>query len=207
MKNGGEPTIHPDYLSIIDFLTPLKETIKFELGSNLIPFTYKKFIRNEYLEKSLDVFSRFQIGCDDEHKNIDIVEKFVPYLISKEKEVAINAINGFYSISTKERLVKLHKDYGITLYFSDLSHDYEHLRPINKINALCKYREMEFLLNTNGDGFFCYQQEFEKPLFNLFSDSKTEILNVLRNKETDSPFKFCAYCSKYEPEIMQLWSV
>lgn len=200
--NGGEPTIHPDYLSIINFLTPLKEKIKLELGTNLIPFTYKKFIQKKYLERSLDVFSRFQIGCDDEHKNIDIVEKFVPILVNKNKEVAINAIKGFYSKRTQERLEKLKKDCSITLYFSNLSHDYGQLKPINKIGALCKYREMEFLLNSNGDGFFCYQQEFETPLFNLFSESETEIINVLQNKKIDSPFKFCAYCSKYEPDIM-----
>ncbi len=198
--NGGEPTIHPDYLAIVDLLKTLKENAKLEIGTNMIPFTFKKYKTDKYLEKTLEVFSRFQIGCDDEHNNIDIVEYFMPILIEQNKEVALNAINSFYSENTKERLEKLKEKYGITLYFSDLAHDYKHSKQLNNLDSLCKFRESEFLLNSNGDGYFCYQQEFENPLFNLFSDEDYKIKEIINNQTIDNPYKFCSYCSKYKPE-------
>ena len=198
--NGGEPTIHPNYLSIIEFLKTLTENVKLEIGTNMIPFTFKKYKTERYFEKTLDVFSRFQIGCDDEHNNIDIVEHFMPKLIEQNKKVALNAINGFYSDKTKYRLEKLKEKYGITLYFSDLAHDYKQNRLLNKLDFLCKFKESEFLLNSNGDGYFCYQQEFESPLFNLFKDLDYKIEDIINNKTIDKPYKFCEHCSKYKPE-------
>lgn len=198
--NGGEPTIHPNYLSIIEFLKTSTESVKLEIGTNMIPFTFKKYKTDRYFEKTLDVFSRFQIGCDDEHDNIDIVEYFMPTLIEHNKKVALNAINGFYTEKTKCRLENLKEKYGITLYFSDLAHDYKQNRPLNTMDSLCKFRESEFLLNSNGDGYFCYQQEFESPLFNLFKDKDDKIKDLMNNKTIDKPYKFCEHCSKYKPE-------
>ena len=197
--NGGEPLIHPDYLAIIDNLASYRNQVRLELGTNLIPFTYHKYIRQEYLEKTINTFSRFQIGCDDEHKNIDIVERFVPILVRNNREVAINSINGFYSEKTRSRLEKLKNEFGITLYYSELAHEYKAREKRNTELSLCRFRHCELLLNSNGDGFFCYQQEFESPLFNIFKDKSSKILRAITTDEIGYPFKFCTYCAKYKP--------
>jgi organic radical activating enzyme len=194
--NGGEPTIHPQFIDINKFLLKKFPEKRKEIGTNLRLFETMNVHTKERLESIYSTYQRIQIGCDDEHKNIDIVEKLVPEFVKRGIRVAINSVNGFYSKKTKLRLERLKKKYGVKLMFSPLAHDSEG-KSFFKKRGLCIDRRRDFLLDCDGKAYFCYQQEFEKPVFELKKVSWKKLNYFLFEYVPQEKYKFCDYCERF----------
>jgi hypothetical protein len=198
--NGGEPTIHPRFLEICAFL---KERFKgrnfLALGTNLIPLArpfgkYPKIYRT-----ILDTYERIEVGCDDEHRNIDILERLAPEIIQSGLWLDVNVMSQYCSDSTKHRILALRDRLNFNVTFSGVHHYYKDQPVVNNVSTPCRKRTQYFALHCNGDGFFCFHQEMEKPLFNLFTVTP-EKLNYYLNEYIPEPYHFCASCDRYSPE-------
>ena len=198
--NGGEPTIHPRFLEICDFL---KERFKgktfLALGTNLIPLV-RPFGRYPKIYRTiLDTYERIEVGCDDEHKNIDILERLVPEIIQSGLRLDVNVMSQYCSARTKRRILTLQDKFNFNISFSGLHHYYKDKPAVNDVSIPCRRRTQSFMLNCNGDGFFCFHQEMEQPLFNLFTATRDKF-NYYLNEYNPEPYHFCACCERYRPE-------
>ncbi len=196
--SGGEPTIHPQFDAICSFLrNNFNSKISLQIGTNLLPIFKDDKYSLHRLNSIIDTFDTIKIGCDDEHRNIHILEKMLPVFRSNEKYVTVNSLNECCSQTTIEKLYQLQKEYAFKLSFSSFSHDYRALPMLKKRILPCKIRNRDFLLNCNGDAFFCYQQEHEQAFFNLHTVSLKDFNNLFL-KYDQKFYKFCSYCDRYE---------
>jgi hypothetical protein len=57
------------------------------------------------------------------------------------------------------------------------------------------------VLDCNGDTFFCWHQEWEDPLFNLFTVTRKE-LNYYLDDYDPEPYRFCPCCENYRSDTV-----
>jgi hypothetical protein len=197
--NGGEPTIHPRFLEICEYLkTRFKNRCRLALGTNLIPWHFKKGKYAQLQDTIFETFDGIRVGCDDEHRNIEHLEYFAPIIVGAGLSLAVNVIREFCCEKTKKRILAVKKKHGINVTFSEIDHFYGSKPVINKSSKPCKKSARDLLINCNGDAFFCFHQEVEQPLFNLFTTSSEEVAFYLNEFEPE-PYKFCSCCSHYRP--------
>ncbi len=179
--NGGEPTIHPHFSEICDYLCErFKGKVHLMLGTNLIPLVRSSEKHRNIFKKVLTTFDHVEVGCDDEHRNIDILEQLAHDIIQHGLSMMVNVVTDYCSTQTLDRIKVLTQRLGIILALSDIHHFYNG-RPVrNKMSIPCRNRFRNFTIDCNGNAFFCYHQEFEQPLFNLFDVTKEEFNYYLR---------------------------
>lgn len=199
--NGGEPTIHPRFSDICTYLKEkCKDRMFLSLGTNLIPFALSRGRYAGLKETVLDTFHRLEVGCDDEHRNIDYLERFAPEIVGAGIMLDVNVMPEYCSKETKDRILALRDQYSLNVTFSELHHYYESRPVINDISIPCKKRAQKLLINCNGDAFFCYHQEMEKPIFNLFAVTKEDLMHFIEQYDPGS-YRFCECCPRYMPEL------
>jgi hypothetical protein len=198
--SGGEPTIHPGFIDICNYLkNQFKHRMFLSLGTNLIPFSWSKG-RYINLRKTIyETFHAIEVGCDDEHRNIDALERFAPEIVGEGIKLDVNVIADYCSDETKERILAIKGRYGVKVSFSHLHHFYASCPTINDMSRPCRKRAKGLLINCNGDSFFCFFQEMERPLFNLFTVTDEDLLYYIYRYDPD-PYRFCPCCTSYKPE-------
>jgi len=198
--NGGEPTIHPRFLDICAYLKEqFKHNFYLTLGTNLIPWGWSRGRYTGIQEVILKTFDHIDVGCDDEHRNIDLLEHFAPIIIKAGLTLDVNVMKDYCSEETKQRILAVKNQYGINISFSGVHHYYNSKPIINNISKPCQKRAQDLLINCSGDAFFCYLQEMENPIFNLFTTNEKELTYYL-NEYKPEPYRFCACCPYYNPE-------
>jgi len=198
--NGGEPTIHPRFKDICCYLKEqFKGRYHLDLGTNLIPLAWSKGRYIGMRELVLETFDRISVGCDDEHRNIHLLERFAPEIVDKGIKLFVNVMPDYCSEETKQRILAVKDKYDIKVKFSELHHYYQQLPKINDVSKPCQYRTKELLIDCNGDAFFCFDQEMDSPLFNLFTVTEKELQFYL-NEYDPKPYRFCECCVRYCPE-------
>ena len=198
--NGGEPTLHPRFLEICDFLRDrFKGRIALHLGTNLIPIARKDARWSRVREEVLRTFDMISVGCDDEHKNIQYLEEFAPMIVHSGIRLAVNVMTEYCSEEIMDRIAALKQAVGFRVSYSDVHHYYENRSIVNTAMIPCRRQAHEFMLNSNGEGVFCFHQEFEEPLFNLHTVQKHE-LNYFLSEYVPDPYRFCGACSLYSPK-------
>ncbi len=204
--NGGEPTVHPQFMEICDFLRErFKGKVALHLGTNLIPLSHrrKKAKLASMFDKVMDTFDMISVGCDDEHMNIDHLEELGPEIIKSGKRLCVNVMEEYCSPELLTRLHDLKDRTGMRISFSAVHH-FVHEGPArNDTSVPCNRIVHELLMDCNGDAFFCFHQEFAKPMFNLFTVTKEE-LNYYLEKNMPEPYRFCDNCVLYKPQIVPL---
>lgn len=200
--NGGEPTIHPRFLEICDYLADrFQGKVHLALGTNLIPLVRSSERYRTIYRKVLSTFDHIEVGCDDEHHNIDILEKLAPHIVDHGLTMMVNVVTDYCSPETFQRIEVLTRRLGIILAQSDVHHFYAG-RPItHAMPTPCRHRFHNLAIECNGNAFFCYHQEFEQPLFNLFHVTKIELDHYLAHHDPGI-FKYCPVCRIYEPETI-----
>jgi hypothetical protein len=197
--NGGEPSIHPSFGDISAFLKQkYKRTVRLELGTNLVPLHRKTEHWQRIWREVLTTYDGLQIGCDDEHANIDQVEQLVPQALAAGLSVAINVIESYCRDETRRRILALSYCHGVRLAFSRLMHDYRNLPMLRDSPGLCRHRARDLMVACDGNVFFCFQQEHERPLFNL-REASDEIGRHLLFEHEPGVYAFCRCCDRYEP--------
>jgi MoaA/NifB/PqqE/SkfB family radical SAM enzyme len=198
--NGGEPTIHPHFVDICRFLRDrFRGKVMLVVGSNLLPLGRDSRRYKQALAALCETFDRVEVGCDDEHRNIAVAERLIPELVSAGLSVGLNVMEDYCSEETRERIASLTDRYGGDVNFSGVHHRYEGREVKNDLSVPCRKRAQHLVLNCNGDAFFCFHQEMETPLFNLFDVSRERFNYFLRDYVPDS-YRFCGCCPLYQPE-------
>ncbi len=198
--NGGEPSLHPNYCEITDFLRAhYKGRKRLELGTNLVTFGDGKARWRQLWQDTLETYDRIQVGCDDEHDNIEYLEQLTPEILNAGIRLAINVIDPYCGVSTRNRILSIAELTGVSVEFSRLMHDYQELPRIRESTEPCSHRVRDLLLNCNGDVFFCYQQEHEHPLFNLYTTSPEEA-KLLLFEHDPKHYIFCDFCERHSAD-------
>lgn len=199
--NGGEPTIHPRFSDICSYLRDnCRDRMRMSLGTNLIPLSWSRGRYANIKKTILQTFHRIEVGCDDEHRNIHYLERFAPEIVGAGVMLDVNVMPDYCSEETKRRILALRDLYGLRVKFSELHHYYESQPTINDTSIPCKKRAQRLLIDCNGDAFFCYHQEMEKPIFNLFTVTKKDLMYFLERYDPQR-YRFCDCCKRYIPEI------
>jgi len=200
--SGGEPTIHPRFIDICNLLKArFKSRVLLSLSTNLIPLSRSVGRYPKIYRTVLETYDRLEVGCDDEHKNIDVLEALAPDIIGSGLSLDVNVMASYCGDRTKHRILALKDRLNLNVSFSEVHHCLAPLPYVNDISAPCRRLVQCFMLNSNGDGFFCFLQEMEKPLFNLFTVTKEE-LNYYLNEHIPESYRFCVSCPGYKPEAL-----
>ncbi len=198
--NGGEPTLHPRFLEICTFLKDrFKGRVALHLGTNLIPIARNDARWSRIREEVFSTFDMISVGCDDEHKNIQHLEEFAPIIVGKGIRLSVNVMTAYCSQDIKDRIIALKKAVGFRVSYSDVHHYYEDRPVVNEAMIPCRRQVHELMLNCNGEGFFCFHQEFEEPVFNLHTVEK-DALNYFLSEYVPDPYRFCGVCTLYKPK-------
>jgi hypothetical protein len=198
--NGGEPTIHPRFGEICTYLKEeFRDRMFLTLGTNLHPFSWSQGRYVNLRNTIYETFHAIEVGCDDEHRNIDALERFAPEIVEAGIKLDINVMADYCCDETKERILAVKDRYALKVSFSDLHHYFDSKPAINDMSRPCRRRAKGLLINCNGDVFFCFLQEMEKPLCNILTVTDEELLYYVFQHDPD-PYRFCFCCTSYRPE-------
>jgi hypothetical protein len=198
--NGGEPTIHPRFIDICNYLKDeCRDRMFLSLGTNLIPFSWDRGRYTDLRKTIYETFHRIEVGCDDEHRNIHLLERFAPEIVAAGIVLDVNVMPDYCSEETRERILAVKEQNGLNVTFSELHHYYESLPVINDTSKPCRNRTKDLLVNCNGDLFFCFHQEMETPICNLFTVTGKD-LDYYLERYDPREYHFCACCPRYIPE-------
>lgn len=197
--NGGEPTLHVDFIKMSEYIRKLYPENRLGLGTNLRLFEKSSKRIEEIFNAITELYDLFQIGCDLEHNNIDIVEKLVPVLRNKNKDVYINCLKDFSNEQIDKKLLMLDERYGSLTKFSSVFNHNENITEHNKNKKqLCKKRQRDILIDADGEIYFCFQQSFETSLGNIKNLSQNKLYSVFFETTIDYSYNACYKCSFYE---------
>jgi len=200
--NGGEPTIHPRFLDICAFLSDrFKGKAQLVLGTNLLTLGESSERRRLVVRTIFETYDHLQVGCDDEHRNVAALERWAPRIVNEGLTLTVNILRDYCGAETWERIHAACVLPGVDVTVSELHHVYDGRTVRNRPTRPCRRRLRDLLLNCNGDAFFCFLQEFEEPLFNLFTAGPERIRHRLRAGSLPL-FKYCAVCPVYQPETL-----
>lgn len=190
--NGGEPTIHRDFIKMIEYVKTEIPNKIMVLGTNCIEMS-KDLELLEFVKRNFDEVC---IGCDDEHRNIEQV-KFCIEELKKgiNKVVVINSLRNYLSPEVEEQIKKVSKKYGCIYVENDEYHNRKG-KPVNKLNGLCNQNGKRVLMiQENGNCYRCFNCCVPEDCeFNIFDDNFFECVNVQRKKH----YKFCGWCTNYD---------
>ena len=151
--NGGEPLVHKNFLEITEYTKKRFPDKTFVLGTNAVLLDGNEnlltFVRDNYKE--------ICIGCDDEHKNIDVLERVIPILKQREDiVVVVNSLIEYTSEDTFERINALKNKYGIIAVCNNVYHTKKGA-PVNNLRkGLCKKQNSVIMIQENGDFYRCF---------------------------------------------------
>jgi cyclic pyranopterin phosphate synthase len=202
--NGGEPTLHRDIVEMGEYLSTRFPDSRLGIGTNLKLFEKKEIKSDSIFESLLKYYDLVQIGCDDEHMNLKIVESIVPILTANGLDVYINCIEEYATKETILRLKTLDLKYGSKTRLSKvLDHSLFHNENIKPVNRLCARIQKEVLINNDGEIYFCFKQDFTKSAGNINNLGIAEIEKLLFYTPITEPFKACSICPYYEPAVSE----
>lgn len=113
----------------------------------------------------------------------------------------VNVVKGYCCEQTFDSIQAISKHPGITVNLSDVNSYYEGRTVRSKVLVPCRHRFRNIFMDCNGNTFFCYQKEHDKPLFNYFTVARYE-MNYYMGYYDPGIFKFCSYCDLYEPDML-----
>jgi hypothetical protein len=198
--NGGEPTIHPRFFDICEYLRQYhKKHRELSLGTNLMSFSWARGRCAGIKRTVFETFDRLEVGCDDEHGNIEHVERFVPEILAAGVGLYVNVMTDYCGEDTKRRILGLRDRHGFEVGFSGVHHFYKSRPRQSESGGSCRKRTRDLLISCNGDAFFCFLQEMERPLFNLLTVTREEMGYFLERYDPPA-YQYCACCPRYRSE-------
>jgi hypothetical protein len=200
--NGGEPTVHPRFFDFCAYLRRRhKGRLKLALGTNLVPFSWARGRCAGIRPAVLETFERLEVGCDDEHQNIDQLERFAPEITAAGIELHVNVMADYCGAETRRRILAVRDRYGADVGFSEVHHVCTTAPLRNQDAVPCRKRTRDLLIDCNGDAYFCFLQELEQPVFNLATVAREELAYFVDRYDPPA-YGYCACCRRYRPDDM-----
>ena len=192
--NGGEPLINKDFEKMIIYAKAKFPDKKMVLGSNLVALNNNPklldFVKNN--------FDEICVGCDTEHKNLEIKKKVIP-LLKKDSDIQIivNTLLEYTNHNLTNDLNELKNKYNLILVTNHVYHKISGKAINNLANGLCKQRGQNvIMIQENGDVYRCFNCCIpEDKEMNIYDADFIERINQIRKKH----YIFCGWCKNYEP--------
>lgn len=190
--NGGEPLMHKKFHEMTLYAKKQFPDKTFVLGTNLVLLDGHKdaicFVREQYDE--------VLIGCDDEHKNIDVLERVVPLLKQNaELVVVVNSLVEHTSEDIFKRIDRLKEQYDIIAVRNYVYHNRTGPVVNNLKKGLCAKQNTVILIQENGDFYRCFNCAIPEDREGNVSDPA--FLDLV-NSPRKTHFSYCPWCKCYE---------
>lgn len=190
--NGGEPLLNSSFIEMVNYAKQFFPDKIFVLGTNGVGLN----TNYELLRYIKENFDEICIGCDDEHRNIDIVEEIVPFLCSNSNiTIILNSLIEYTSESTKKRCEKLSELWNVICVQNHVYHT-KSGKPINNLRkGLCSNQNKVLMIQENGDYYRCFNCAIpDDAEGNIFSP---DFISQISNPRT-THFSYCPWCKCYE---------
>ncbi len=192
--NGGEPLINENFEVMVKYAKKIFPNKIFVLGSNLVAMNNSpeliKFVKNN--------FDEICVGCDEEHKNIEILKRLIPILREDSNiQIIVNTLIEYCNPSLMDELKELKDKYGVILVTNHVYHKIDG-KPINNLSrGVCKQQGQKvIMIQENGDVYRCFNCCIpDDKETNVHDSDFIERINTTRKNH----YKFCGWCKKYEP--------
>lgn len=184
--HGGEPTLHPLFLRLVNSLSELKNINKIEIDTNLSNYILLR-VKNKHL---------FSIGCSYHHTRIDINTFLYRYQLLQQEFEDIKIRFMYYAKYTDEldkiyEKIKIFKHKVRNIGHRVIHDEHKHYRILYKNKEMilsrheidkkglntfrlmkCNSSKHSLIIDVNGDVFYCHSYFLKNThkLFNIFND-------------------------------------
>jgi hypothetical protein len=198
--NGGEPAVHPRFFDFCAYLRQQhKGRLTLALGTNLVPFSWARGRCAKVKQTVLETFDRLEVGCDDQHRNIEYLERYAPEIVAAGVQLHVNVVADYCGQETRQRIFALRDRHGFAAGFSEVHHFCAPKALRGPDAAPCRKRTRDLLIDCKGDAFYCYLQEMARAIFNVRTVTREELEFCLRRYDPQ-PYAYCGCCVRYRPE-------
>lgn len=190
--NGGEPLVHKEFREMTLCAKERFPEKILVLGTNLVLLEGRediiRFVRKHYNE--------VLIGCDDEHNNIDALERVIPLLKQNEDlVVVINSLVEYTCEDVFKRIDRLKEQFGIIAVRNYVYHNRTGPAVNNLKKGLCAKQNTVILIQENGDFYRCFNCAVpDDREGNVFDPTFLDLVNSPRKNH----FLYCPWCKCYE---------
>jgi GTP 3',8-cyclase len=188
--NGGEPTVHKDFVAFSRDARAAATGRVMVLGTNAITIA-----RNQrLLDAVLACYDQVLIGSDDEHHNYEHVARVVPILRAHGKTVVVNSVLEGISSDRLRWLAELCQAHG-AIHVTNHVHHIDVGQPANTLRGLCvRNRDQHLMIQEDGSCYRCFNaMAAVDSEFSVWDDDFADKLFAERSDH----YHFCAKCHEY----------
>lgn len=188
--NGGEPTVHKDFVGFSHDARAAATDQVMVLGTNAITIA-----RNQrLLDAVVACYDQVLIGCDEEHHNYEHVARVLPVLRAHGKTVVVNSVLEGISTDRLRWLAQLCETHG-AIHVTNHVHHIDIGQPANALRGLClRNRDQHLMIQEDGSCYRCFNaMAAVDSEFSVWDDDFADKLFAAR---TDH-YHFCAKCHEY----------
>jgi cyclic pyranopterin phosphate synthase len=188
--NGGEPTVHKDFVAFSRAAKAATRGRVMVLGTNVITVARNTRLR----EVVLECYDQILIGCDDEHQNYPHVAAAVPLLRAAGKTVVVNSVVEGISPERLTWLTELCAEHG-AIHVTNHVHHIDVGQPPNDLRGLCdRYLDQHLMIAEDGSCYRCFNAMSQVDSeFSVWDPDFAE--KVFADRATH--YRFCGKCHEY----------
>jgi cyclic pyranopterin phosphate synthase len=188
--NGGEPTVHKDFIEFSHAARAAASGRVMVLGTNAITIARNRRL----LDTVLACYDQILIGCDDEHHNYEHVARIVPVLRAHDKTVVVNSVLEGISADRVRWLSDLCRDHG-AIHVTNHVHHIDVGQPPNTLRGLClRNRDQHLMIQEDGSCYRCFNaMAAVDSEFNVWDTDFAQKVFA----ERAGHYRFCGKCHEY----------
>ncbi len=189
--NGGEPTVHRDFVAISEAAREAAVGRVMVLGTNAITIARNRRLRDAVLA----CYDQVLIGSDDEHDNDEQVARVVPLLRAAGKTVVVNSVLEGISPDRLRRLADLCAEHG-AIHVTNHVHHIDVGQPENVLAGLChRNRDRHLMIAEDGQCYRCFNaMAGVDSEFSVWDPDFADKVFADR----DHHYRFCLKCHEYQ---------
>lgn len=188
--NGGEPTVHKQFIELSDLARQRLPHAVMVLGTNAITLARNRRL----MAATLRCYDQILIGSDDEHRNYDALAAAVPILRAAGKTVVVNTVLEATDTERLAWLGRLCADHG-AIHVTNHIHHIEAGQPHVELRGLChRYRDQHLMIEPDGSCYRCFNAMSRiDSEFSVWDDDFADQVFAERTRH----YRFCGRCHEY----------
>ncbi|WP_432824751.1 radical SAM protein [Dactylosporangium sp. CA-092794] len=188
--NGGEPTVHKDFVTFSHDARAAAAGRLTVLGTNAITIARNRRLLNTVVA----CYDQVLIGCDDEHHNYEHVAQVVPVLTAHGTTVVVNSVLEAIAGERLRWLADLCQAHG-AIHVTNHVHHIDVGQPSNTLRGLChRNRDRHLMIQEDGSCYRCFNAM--AAVDSEFSVWDDDFADKLFAERTDH-YRFCLKCHEY----------